>query len=420
MSEIEFPLDSRAISLYQAERQKFKALQGDARRQAQKKLIIARRDVMKRYTKLVLQRAIESPDQEEEALAWFWFNHFNVFWRKDLVGAALPDYVDRVIRPHVRGQFRDMLLGVVTSPAMLVYLDNIRNVKGKINENLARELLELHTLGVDSGYTQRDVQEVARILTGLGLRSKKPEQFHPEQQPLVRREGEFIFNPAKHETGPKQVLGKTIEAEGFAEIEELLDLLVAHPATGQHLSRKLGLYLLGDAAPEQAVQQAAAAFTASGGDLHKTVEALRQGAAKAGPPAGATFKDPYRYVTSAVQLLRADKPLKDATTISGWLGLLGEPLFACTTPDGYSLRGSDWIGSGQLAQRIELSVTLVAQVSRYIQDPLTAEQLLARPEVVALKNSLRTESVKALESAENDRQRLELLLSGPEFMYWRA
>lgn len=239
---------------------------GDERRLAQEEISRARRDLVQRYSDLTLQRSFNSRDAETEQLVWFWFNHFNVFWQKGLVGVAVPDYVDSAIRPHVRGGFSATCMSVLTHPAMLVYLDNVSNTAGRGNENLARELLELHTLGVNGGYSQADVREVGRILTGMGLRPLTPGKKNPEEHPLAKARGEFLFNPLSVEAD-QGVLGQTIESGGFAEVEALADLLATHPATARHISGKLSRYLLGEAGSEAQQAHAAYAFLATQGNL---------------------------------------------------------------------------------------------------------------------------------------------------------
>ena len=418
MSEVRFPLGPEAISQYRQARLGLRNYQGDARRQASRDIQRGRRLLVQDYTEQILQRALRPAHSTDEALVWFWFNHFNVFWAKDLVGVALPDYVDNVIRPNVRGRFRDLLLGTMTHPAMLVYLDNARNVKGRINENYARELLELHTLGVDGGYTQADVREAARVLTGLGLRPVRPMQLNrtlPRFQPLVRERGEFVFDPARHESGAKVVLGRRLEGAGFAEVEALVDLLVGHPATARHIAGRLCRYLLGDGAPAATVTRAAAAFAESGGDLARTVSTIE---AAAGTKRGRTFKDPYRYVLSAVALLSGEQGVSDARPVARWLSLLGQPLFGCRTPDGYSLDGQDWVNAGQMTQRFELAREMVGVVPRIAAQPVSAEAVLARPAAQALLAGLGPASRAALARAGSGEERLALLLASPEFMYW--
>lgn len=414
---ITFLPDASAISQFREEQAALARLAGDERRLAQEAISRARRDLVQRYSDLTLQRSFNSRDAEAEQLVWFWFNHFNVYWQKSLVGVAVPDYVDTAIRPHVRGSFRDMLLSVLTHPAMLVYLDNVSNTAGRGNENLARELLELHTLGVNGGYSQDDVREVARILTGMGLRPLTPGRKNPHDHPLAKARGEFLFDPYKHQGGAKQVLGQTIDGGGFAEVEALVDLLATHPATARHVSGKLRRYLLGEAGSEAQQAHAAYAFLATQGNLGSTVAAIRE-KARVGATPGRTFKDPYRYVTTAVELLRDGQAMQNAVPLMRWISALGQPLFGCRTPDGYSLDGDYWLGSGQLAQRFELAPTMVAAVGRLTEKPVPAEAAWASRSAKELLATLQGSSRRAIAQAATASDRLALLLSSPEFMYW--
>lgn len=356
---------------------------------------------------------------DAELLVIFWFNHFNVFWRKDLVGAALPDYVDGAIRPHASGRFRDLLEACITHPAMLVYLDNTRNVSGRLNENLARELLELHTLGVDGGYTQADVRETARVLTGLGLRPLHVNATTKLFKGSVIR-GEFMFDPRRHESGVKRVLGRSIEGGGYREVEALFDLLTRHPATAHHIARKLCVFLLGDEPGAECQTHAATVFRESDGDLGKTIAAIRHWATERKQPSQPSFKDPFRYVTSAVRLLATGRKVQDSRPTRRWLAALGQPLFGCRTPDGYSLYGHDWISAGQLAQRFELAQEMVNTVPRMLDQPQGAAAVLKIPAVRQYMTSLSPASRQVIDKTRTPEQRLALLLSSPEFMYWQA
>lgn len=409
--------DASAITKFRQAQAAAAKLAGDDRRLAQKEIRKARGELVQLFSDLTLQRTFNSANARTEQLAWFWFNHFNVFWQKGLVGAALPNYVDGAIRPHVDGSFRELLLSVLSHPAMLVYLDNVSNVAGRGNENLARELLELHTLGVDGGYSQSDVREVARILTGMGLKPLMPGKRNPEGHPLARTNGEFLFNPYRHEGGPKHVLGRTIEGNGFAEIEALADLLVAHPATAHHLAGKLSRYLLGEAVTEKQQAYAANVFITTHGDLKATVDAIHETVGKSSEHA-ASFKDPYRYITTAVDLLRDRHPVKNATPIARWLSTLGQPLYGCRTPDGYSINGQDWLSAGQLAQRFELAQTMARKVGSLTEDPATAEAIWASPAIQACLIALQAQSRHIVQQPRQAGERLALLLSSPEFMYW--
>src|SRR6201994_922000 len=176
-------------------------------------------------------------------MTWFWLNHFNVHMYKRDIRAMVGDYEDQAIRPRALGRFRDLLEATLRHPAMLRYLDNAENAAGRINENYAREIMELHTLGVGSGYTQKDVQELARILTGVGV-NLTPDG--PKVRPALRsqmvRDGLFVFNPNRHDYGDKIFLGHRINGRGLAEVDQALDILSRAPATSRFISRKLALF----------------------------------------------------------------------------------------------------------------------------------------------------------------------------------
>jgi uncharacterized protein (DUF1800 family) len=415
---ITFAPDASAISQFREEQAALARLAGDERRLAQEAISRARRDLVQRYSDLTLQRSFNSPDAETEQLVWFWFNHFNVYPGRRAWLAWLCRITSiRAIRPHVRGSFRDMLLSVLSHPAMLVYLDNVSNTAGRGNENLARELLELHTLGVNGGYSQADVREVARVLTGMGLRPLTPGKKNPEEHPLAKARGEFLFDPYKHQGGAKEVLGQTIDGGGFAEVEALADLLATHPATARHISGKLSRHLLGVASSEAQQAHAAYAFLATQGNLGSTVAAIREKAGGGATP-GRTFKDPYRYVSTAVELLRDGQAMQNAVPVVRWISTLGQPLFGCRTPDGYSLDGDYWLSSGQLAQRFELAPTMVAAVGRLTEKPVPAEAAWASRSATELLATLPSSSRRAIAQAATASDRLALLLSSPEFMYW--
>ena len=172
-----------------------------------------------------LLRAVYSPAQLQEQMVWFWLNHFSVYQYKANLRWLVGDYEEHAIRPHALGHFRDLVLATLEHPAMLQYLDNSQNAVGHINENYARELMELHTLGVGSGYTQRDVQELARVLTGVGINAGDSPHLRPELEPLYRRVGAFEFNPARHDFGGKSLFGHPIDGSGFGEVERAVTLI---------------------------------------------------------------------------------------------------------------------------------------------------------------------------------------------------
>ena len=162
-----------------------------------------------------LLRAAYSPNQLQEQMVWFWLNHFSVYQYKGDIRWLMADYEEQAIRPHALGHFRDLVLATLQHPAMLQYLDNQHNAAGHLNENYARELMELHTLGLNAGYTQQDVQQLARILTGSGINVGDAPKLKPQWQPLYLRRGAFEFNPARHEFGPKSLLGASHRGQGI-------------------------------------------------------------------------------------------------------------------------------------------------------------------------------------------------------------
>ena len=368
------------------------------------------------FTESWVTRTLGGGDTLLPALEWFWFNHFNVFWRKQHVGAALSDYIESALRPNLTGRFRDLLLAVVSHPAMLVYLDNVRNVAGKSNENFARELLELHTLGVGGGYGQADVQEVARVLTGVGLRPVAPVTWPASVVGLVRENGEFMFDPRRHDFSGKRLFGHEIAGTGFTEVENLVDILASHPATTRHIATKLCRYFWGDAPPDDLVTHATSVFKASFGDIRQTVDSIQTHITRGGLAATPSFKSPTQWVMSSLRLLAGGARVEDSQWVGGWLNLLGQPLFGRSTPDGYSLLGSDWISSGQLVQRFEVAQGMVNRLP----------SLLGRQDfsfdhagILTALEHLSPGSRAVVERAGGQSQRAALIICSPEFMYRR-
>lgn len=368
------PMDQLVMEM-QAENKAAGALTDPAQRQAartawQKQMAEIAREAATRS----LLRDLYSPAQLQEQMTWFWFNHFNVHAQKREIRAMIAGYEDS-LRAHALGRFRDLLEASLRSPAMLEYLDNDQNAAGHINENYAREIMELHTMGVGSGYTQKDVQELARILTGVGVRFDRDDPpLKPQLQPFYGRQGLFVFNPAKHDFGTKKFLGHTIGGPdlahagpnaGFPEVEQALDLIAASPATAHHVSAQIAQYFIGDGASPALVNSLAAAWTRSGGDIKAVLQALfaaPEYKASLAPGAPGNFKDPMHYVISAVRLAydgpNGGKVILNADPMLGWLNRMGEPLYGCETPDGYPLSASYWTGPGQMEMRFEIAKTI--------------------------------------------------------------
>ena len=303
-----------------------------------------------------LLRALYSPRQLQEQMTWFWLNHFSVFQGKANLRAMVGDYEDKAIRPRALGRFRDLLGAVALHPAMLRYLDNEQNAVNRGNENLARELMELHTLGAGGPYTQKDVQELARVLTGAGVnltRTNTPVARRELQGFYVRR-GLFEFQPGRHDFNPKSLLGQPLQQRGLAEVEEALDRLARHPSTARHISRKLVQYWLSDPPPAALVERVASAFTASDGDIAFTLRTLL-GSPEFAQGAGRQFKDPMRFVVSALRLTHDDRVIQNASAVLAWLNRLGQPLYGRQTPDGWPLDEAAWSGPGQMTARFEVA-----------------------------------------------------------------
>ena len=437
-----------------------------------------------------LVRAVESKRQLQEVLVDFWGNHFNIDMKKG------PDRVlkvvdDRdVIRPHIWGKFRDLLEASAKSPAMLFYLDNASNTvartvtekeqqavgriraqmmengnealapplpevgqaKGGINENYAREIMELHTLGVDGGYTQKDVQEVARCFTGWSIQ---------------RDTGTFLFRPFLHDRGEKVVLGHVIPADGgMRDGEMVLDILASNPATAHHIALEMCQRFVSDNPPAALVDRIAGVFTETGGDLREVTRAILTSPEFLSPENyGNKIKSPLEFAVSAVRAsgspMIAQQPapfdkIVPAMEGSGIMGRgqaadrvskrprqslnwhiyeLGEPLFACTPPTGYKEVSTTWVSPGALIERLNFAMALTEQkVADVPFDPQTLltgtdldnpEAVLNRCVAVLLQGHITDSTRKVLEQTAlpapgesktvNPSKLLALMIGSPEF-----
>ena len=368
-------------------------------------------------------RAIYSPNQLQEQMTWFWMNHFNVFQFKANVRAMVGDYEENAIRPHALGRFRTLLGAVARHPAMLRYLDNAFNASNRINENYARELMELHTLGVDGGYTQRDVQELARILTGVGinLTGNTPNVRQDRLGEYVRR-GVFEFNPNRHDYGDKVFLGQAMRGAGLAELDQALDRLARHPSTARFVSRKLATYLVADDPPAQLVERMAQTFQSSDGDIAAVLRVMFK-SPEFRTSLGRKFKDPVHYVVSAVRLTYDEKPILNAQPVIGWLNRMGEGLYNRETPDGYPLTQSGWVSPGQMTTRFEIARAIGSGAAGLFKaDGPQGAELAAFPQLSnalyfqAVRKTLGPATLKGLEQARSPQEWNTFLLSSPEFM----
>ncbi len=304
--------------------------------------------------RLELLQAVYSPAQLREQMVWFWLNHFSVHQYKGDLRWLISDYTEKAIRPNALGHFRDLVLATLEHPAMLQYLDNSQNANGHINENYARELMELHTLGVDAGYSQQDVQQLAKVLTGVGVNIGPEPKLKKEWQPLYFRHGAFEFNPARHDFSPKTLLGHGIDAKGFGEVEAAVTLIVREQACARFISRQLATYFVGDVPPAHLVEAMAQTFQKTDGDIAATLRTLFL-SKEFSASGGTKFKDPMRYVISAVRLAYDGRAITNARPMLDWLNALGEAPFGRQTPDGFPLTGAGWESPGQMSRRFEIA-----------------------------------------------------------------
>ena len=322
----------------------------------------------------LLTRAVASERQLYEVMVSFWENHFSVFAQKGAQERLfLVEYDRDVIRPRAMGRFRDLLGAVAHSPAMLFYLDNWQSqadsanptlaelratgrprlralLKARprrgLNENYARELMELHTLGVDGGYTQKDVQEVARALTGWTI--------------ALQQGGGFLFRPEAHDAGEKVILGKKFAGgRGVEEGEEVLDMVARHPSTARFITTKLARHFISDDPPKSVVERCSAVFTKSDGDIRSTLGCVISGPEFFSRAAyRSKVKTPFQVVASAMRAMNAT-PDQTPRSVQA-VAQLGQPIFGHQTPEGWPDRAEAWMNSGSILNRINFGVMMAS------------------------------------------------------------
>jgi uncharacterized protein (DUF1800 family) len=332
-----------------------------------------RRQILSSLEEAKLLRAIYSERQLEEVLVDFWFNHFNVFAGKGATRNYVGAYEREAIRPHVLGTFREMLGATARHPAMLFYLDNWlsssaqppagRNRRSQgLNENYARELLELHTLGVDGGYTQQDIVNVARAFSGWTM------------QP--RQGSGFIFAANRHDRGEKIVLGHAIKAGGGeSDGDRVLDIVAGHPSTARHIARKLAIRFVSDTPPAALIDRVAARFTSTRGDLREVMKTLLASPEfLAADARKSKVKTPLEFVASAIRATGAD--VRNAVPLARTLRDMGMPLYLCQPPTGYDDTASTWVSAGALVNRMNFAVDLAKNNVRGVRVPLSEEQTM--------------------------------------------
>jgi uncharacterized protein (DUF1800 family) len=370
-----------------------------------------------------LMRDLYAPDQLAEQMTWFWMNHFNVHMYKRDIRAMVGDYEDQAIRPRALGRFRDLLEATLRHPAMQRYLDNDQNAAGHINENYAREIMELHTMGVGSGYSQTDVQELARILTGVGVNiTPNPPKMKPAYEGLYRRYGLVEFNPNRHDFGDKTFLGHTIHGSGFDEVEQALDILSRQPATAHHISLQLATYFMGDGPPDAVVNRMTQAFQSSDGDIAQVMRAMI-GSREFDASLGGAFKDPMHFAVSAVREAYDGRAIINTVPMQNWLNRMAEGLYNHETPDGYPMIAAAWNGPGQMAVRFEIARQIGSgSAGLFKPDMPGAVDQPAFPQLQnalyysGLGQSLSVPTRTALGQAVSLQDWNTLFLSSPEFM----
>ena len=355
-----------------------------------------------------LARSIYSERQLQEVMVDFWFNHFNVFADKGASALWLSDYANR-IRTHALGNFRDLLGVTARHPAMLIYLDNKKNTApdspaGKkqklgLNENYARELMELHTLGIDGGYTQDDVIALARIFTGWGVDLLGKNK---------NSKSGFLFYKNRHDRQEKSFLGHKIAPNGIEEGEQALDILANHPATAHFISYKLAQYFVADRPPSSLVDKLSREFTESQGDIKQVLNVLIHSEEFNDPQYyKQKFKTPYQYLISSVRMAEIEQP--NFKRIQGMLTQLSMPLYMCAAPTGYKNTQDAWLNPQAMLQRTSLA-TAIANGALNREYSIKQKQLNQNfGELSANTKQALTKTPPKLRSA--------LILGSPEAMY---
>jgi len=372
-----------------------------------------------------LLRAVYSERQLDEVLVDFWMNHFNVFAGKGQDRFLVTEYERDVVRPRAWGRFEDLLRATAQSPAMLFYLDNWLSTapdanlggrrrglsmrrpagagkrKGGLNENYAREIMELHTLGVDGGYTQKDVTELARCLTGWTIRG------------LRQNDPRFVFLDAAHDQGEKVVLGHRVKPGGIREGEEMIHVLATHPATARFISYKLARRFVADEPPAALVDRAAATFRKTDGNIREVVRAIVTSPEfSSAAYRQAKVKTPFEFVVSAVRASGAE--VRSAAALAQRVAQMGMPLYLQQPPTGYKDTAEAWVSTSGLLARLNFALDLAGGRVRGVSVPasgLHAEQLVPAGLSDTTRRTLAAESGQGLDAA----RMAGLILGSPEF-----
>lgn len=345
-----------------------------------------------------------TPDGFRERWALFWANHFTVSGVKELTAVMVGPFEQEVIRPNAFGRFEDLLAASSTHPAMLTYLDQAqsvgpgsmaagRNARRGLNENLAREILELHTVGVEAGYSQADVTEFARALTGFSVGREDED-----------RAGQFVFRDNVHEPGPRTIMGKNYKPAALGQGLSVLKDLAAHPATARHVAFKIARHFVADDPPPTLVARLEQSFLKSGGRLDRVARTLVE-APEAWEPAATKFKTPYEFLISAWRVIGAQPSAYERITVP--LIGLGQRGFSPPSPKGWSDMAGEWCSPDGLIKRLQWSQAFAAVVAGQL-DPNQAA-------AAALGVRLTAPTAQAVARAETRGEAVALLLMSPEF-----
>jgi uncharacterized protein (DUF1800 family) len=405
------PQSRDLVARYEQYRQQVAGADEAMRLDANKSINATTRETYQGAVNARVTSALTTPAPFVERLVHFWANHFAVSVDKQRVVRGLAGTFElEAIRPHVLGRFEDMLVAVEQHPAMLIFLDQAQSIGPDslaamrrarrdpertpgLNENLAREIMELHTLGVRSGYTQQDVTEFARALTGWSV-------VRAGDGP-----GGFMFRPALHEPGARTIMGRRYEQPGEAQARAVLRNIAASPATAQHVCAKLARHFIADDPPQQAIDRLAAAFEASGGDLRSVYRALID-LPQAWSPVAVKFKTPWEWTLSALRGIGA----QDAGRLqyAAILNQLGQPVWQPGSPAGFDDVAGTWAAPDALVRRVELAQRIAAHVDTS-GDPIAfARQMLAG-------GPLNAPTAEAVARAETVSMAVALLLVSPDF-----
>ncbi|MDV3457290.1 DUF1800 domain-containing protein [Sphingomonas sp. HF-S4] len=358
--------------------------------------------------------ALNSPAPFVERLVHFWANHFAVSADKlEMIGLA-GSFEFEAVRPHVLGKFGEMLHAVERHPAMLVYLDQAQSVgpnsalgqaagrrggKAGLNENLAREILELHTLGVRTGYSQADVTEFARAMTGWSVAGLGRGGADDGQG------GGFAFAPRRHEPGTRTILGKSWPQQGEAQAAAVLDMLATHPATARHIATKLARHFAGDDPPPALVGKLETAFLKSGGDLPSVYRALVE-APECWVAQPVKFKSPWEWTISALRGLGAEQ--LPPMAMNGLMTQLGQPVWKPGSPAGWDDVAGSWAGPDAVMRRVEAAERLAQRTRDTVDARARAAELFP--------GALSESTAQSIARAESPAQGVALLLVAPEFL----